>query len=56
MCSKSINVVEYSIKDFPPKILYHFRRWLLEGNPIASYFALRDEGLGQSMKIILPPA
>lgn len=52
---RALMLLNTHLETFRRRYSYHLRRWLLEGNPIASHFALRNEGLGQPIRIILQP-
>uniref|UniRef100_A0A1B0CAV9 ubiquitinyl hydrolase 1 n=2 Tax=Lutzomyia longipalpis TaxID=7200 RepID=A0A1B0CAV9_LUTLO len=57
MCvQRALMLLNTHLETFRRRYAYHLRRWALEGKGIASHSALRSEGPGPPIRIILQPA
>jgi ubiquitin carboxyl-terminal hydrolase 34 len=56
MCvQRALMLLNTHLETFRRRYAYHLRRWALEGNAIGSHSALRSEGNGPPLRIILQP-
>lgn len=57
MCvQRALMLLNTHLETFRRRYAYHLRRWALEGKGIATHSALRSEGPGPPIRIILQPA
>ncbi|XP_059621857.1 ubiquitin carboxyl-terminal hydrolase puf [Phlebotomus argentipes] len=57
MCvQRALMLLNTHLETFRRRYAYHLRRWALEGKGIAAHSALRSEGPGPPIRIILQPA
>ncbi|GAB0088688.1 ubiquitin carboxyl-terminal hydrolase 34 [Sergentomyia squamirostris] len=57
MCvQRALMLLNTHLETFRRRYAYHLRRWALEGKGIAAHSALRNEGPGPPIRIILQPA
>lgn len=57
MCvQRALMLLNTHLETFRRRYAYHLRRWALEGKEVASHSALRNEGPGPPIRIVLQPA
>lgn len=56
MCvQRALMLLNTHLDTFRRRYAYHLRRWALEGKSFGSHSALRNDGLGPQIRVILQP-